>query len=390
MGLASAYGLGLDVLVEGIRSGRQPTSDASDLGLTGERSTLLARVPMSGRAPGEAGYADLLLATVEQALAGLDDRDVFSAADCALVVGTGGFLYASNAERYWRDRQAQRHGESFATPFRVRGPSWGAGLIRGHFAMRGPVVTLSTGCSSSANALLVAHEMITGGQIRRAVVIGAEGANAVTIAGFDALMLLDPRGCRPFDRDRQGLRLGDGVGVILLEAVDSAEAAWPRTGDDRPFLLGGANACDTHHLTSANPDGSVMASVMLAALTDAMLTPAQVEAIKAHGTGSVDSDAAEAQAIHQVFGATPPAITALKPWVGHTLGACGVLESVAWLACLQAGFMPPVAGFSSVDPALAITPLTRVTTAPGGPCLLNFFGFGGNYTALVMAGRIRA
>jgi 3-oxoacyl-(acyl-carrier-protein) synthase len=137
-------------------------------------------------------------------------------------------------------------------------------------------------------------------------------------------------------------------------------------------------------MTSATPDGSAMRSVMEMALADAGLQPADVTLIKAHGTGSLDNDIAEAAAMRALFGEQLPPFTGIKRYIGHTLGACGAVEIATFLGCLRAGFVPPTAGFTHPDPALHIAPLTGFLPAPKGPVMFNFFGFGGNYASLIL------
>ena len=194
------------------------------------------------------------------------------------------------------------------------------------------------------------------------------------------------------------MQIGEAVGAVLLEADDAAHnddlllggrSRHPGSRDTGASLLGGANLCDIHHTTSASPDGSAMRHVMEMALTDAGLRPADVSLIKAHGTGSLDNDTAEAAAMRTLFGTDVPPFTSIKRYLGHTLGACGAVELAALLGCLRAGFVPPTAGFSHPDAALNITPLTEARPAPVGPVMLNFFGFGGNYASLLIA-RARA
>jgi 3-oxoacyl-[acyl-carrier-protein] synthase I len=373
VGVLSCYGSGTRALAEGMRAGACPARRATGIGYPLEPPPFFNRFPEASYPPGEEASALVLLETVQQMLHtwGGDVSEI-SRADCALVVGSGGFLYASGAELYWRWRGEARTGQ----PFHVRGPSWGASLIAARYNMRGPAFTLSTGCSSSANALLAAKELIERGDARRAIVVGAEGLSTVTLSGFDSLMLLDPQGCRPFDRDRAGLQLGEAVAALLLE-----RAATPASG---AIVRGAANLCDTHHLTSASPDGGVMRAVMLEAIANAGVAPADIALVKAHGTGSVDSDAAEAHAIRSVFGNALPSVSAFKRYVGHTLGACGALETAAMIACFEQAFIPPAAGFANVDPELAVEPLRAPIAALDGAYLLNFFGFGGNYTSLVV------
>lgn len=364
-------------LVEGIRAGLCPVAEADGFVYRPPELPLVSRFPGPVRQPGEAGAAARLLQVAEQALGGLRiGEDALQAEELGLLVGTCGFLYASGAELYGRATGALPDDP----PFAVRGPSWGAGLIADRYGLRGPSLTVSSGCSSSANALLIAAEMIERGCLRRALVIGAEELSAVTLSGFDSLMLLDPAGCRPFDRDRQGLQIGEAITAMVLEADGDARAG--PGGFAR--IRGGANRCDTHHLTGASPDGNVMREVMREALACAGIGAADVVAVKAHGTGSADSDRAEAAALRAAFGAALPPVLALKRYVGHTLGACGTLETAALMGCVADAFLPAAAGFNAVDPELGLMPLREQTRAGAGHYLLNFFGFGGNYTSLVV------
>jgi 3-oxoacyl-(acyl-carrier-protein) synthase len=370
----SAHGAGLTALVDGIRAGHCPVRPAVDIGFPTQPPPLVSAFPARILPPGDAATATLLLETIDQLIANWDgDPGAIRRDDTALIVGSGGFLFASGAERYWRWQQKKPP----ATPFLVRGPAWGSELITAHLRLCGTVMTLSTGCSSSANALLTATEMLQRGRARRVLVVGVEGLSAVTLSGFDSLMLLDPNGCRPFDKNRMGLQIGEGIAALMLEADPEKTA--------HATILGGANLCDIHHLTSAGPDGAVMRDVMVQALASAGISRDQIAAVKAHGTGSIDSDRAEANALCAVFGASLPPVIGLKRYVGHTLGACGGVELAAMIGCLQSNFLPPTAGFETIDPEIDFTP-TRVQLSAGtGNYLLNFFGFGGNYTSLVMA-----
>lgn len=374
LGLLTSYGMGLASTVTALqqeRSGITPLTlfplDFADRFQVNQFDH--ARFPTD-----EAGTEELLLSVARDALAhsGLAHAQTDALRDCALVLGTSGFLFAAETE-YRRHFAAT--GEVSTPPLRASG--WYAARVAQLLGLAGPVFTLSTACSSSANALLAAADLITRGEVSRALVIGIEGLSSITLTGFQSLMLLDPDGCRPFDAQRAGLQLGEGVGALLLEAETDNNAK----GD---FLRGGANLCDIHHVTSASPDGSAMHAVMEQALATAALEASAIHAIKAHGTGSQDNDAAEAAAMRTLFAGQPPAFTALKRYVGHTLGACGAIETAVFVGCLRAGFIPAAAGFRHIDSALRIQPLTRAMRADPGHYMLNFFGFGGNYASLVI------
>ncbi|MBI5970700.1 MAG: hypothetical protein HY884_06060 [Deltaproteobacteria bacterium] len=301
----------------------------------------------------------------------------------ALILGSTGFIYES--ESLYRRQKAL--GQALPPPLSGRSVGRVAAGIAKRHALKGPVLTVTTACTSSANALLLAASMIKRGDVKRAIVIGAEMLNAFTLNGFYSLMLLSPEGIKPFDAGRRGLQLGEAAAVIILEAADSMDAAGI-------YLSGGANNCDTHNVISTSRDGRLVAEVMKTAMNAAGVFAADIAAIKAHGTGSLDNDSTEASAMRLVFeeggkgekgSAKVPPFTGLKGCMGHTLGACGAVETVAFFKCLKEGFIPSAMGFKDVDPGIGLSPLTtaRMMDNASGFYMLNFFGFGGNNTSLV-------
>jgi 3-oxoacyl-(acyl-carrier-protein) synthase len=371
LGLVSSYGRGVACAVEGVRAGRTGITPLSLFSLPFQNQIQVNQYDHAPFPPGSACATATMQAAAREALAEAQ-LDAAALRDAALIIGTSSFLFAGEAD--YRRTLADT-GEAVMPP--LPPPGQAALHVAGLLGIEGPVLTLSTACSSSANALLVAAAMLRRGEARRALVIGVEGLSAIALSGFHSLLLLDPEGCRPFDAGRRGMQIGEAVGAVLLEAGDATHSG------DR--LLGGANLCDTHHMTSATPDGSAMRSVMEMALADAGLQAADVAVIKAHGTGSLDNDTAESAAMRALFGDDLPPFTGIKRYLGHTLGACGAVELAVFLGCLRAGFVPPTAGFASPDPALRITPLAAMQSAPKGPAMLNFFGFGGNYASLLIA-----
>jgi len=372
LGLVSSYGQGVARAAAGMITGRPAITPLTLFTVPFVDRIRVNQFDHAPYPPGEAGALALLETVIREALteAGLTATDL---RDAALVVGTSGFLFAAEAE--YRRRQAQ-HDDLSSLPA-LRAPGYLTQELAGQLGIRGPVMTLSTACSSSANALLVASGFLRRGEARRALVIGVEGLSAVTLNGFQSLMLLDPEGCRPFDAERRGMQLGEAAAAVLLEAdPDPAEH-----GDS---LLGGANLCDIHHVTSASPDGSAMRTVMEMALADAGVAPDQVTLVKAHGTGSPDNDMAEAAAMRALWGEQLPPFTAIKRYLGHTLGACGVVELTALVGCLRAGVVPPASGCEQPDPELRVTPLRAPYPAVPGVVMFNFFGFGGNYASFLI------
>ena len=371
LGLISSYGIGVAHTVEAMRAGRSGITPLTLFSLPFQQKIQVNQFDHAPFPPGSAGNTAVMETAAHEALAGTN-LSAADLADMALLLGASSFLFAGEA-----DYRLSLAATGKATMPPIPPPGQVALGLAERLGMKGPVLTLNTACSSSANALLAAASRLRRGEARRALVLGVEGLSAGALTGFYSMMLLDPDGCRPFDAKRSGMQIGEAVGAVLLEAEDGEE----HPGDS---LLGGANLCDTHHMTSASPDGSAMRSVMEMALADAGLEPADIAVIKAHGTGSSDNDTAETAAMRALFGNRLPPFTGIKRYLGHTLGACGTVELAAFLGCLRAGFVPPTLGCAQPDPALHIAPLTEYRPATRGPAMLNFFGFGGNYASLIV------
>jgi 3-oxoacyl-[acyl-carrier-protein] synthase-1 len=244
-------------------------------------------------------------------------------------------------------------------------------LMRETCGIEGPDFAFNTACTASANALLAAQRSLSVGRFDHALILGVELANRTTLTGFSGLQLLADE-LRPFDARRSGIVLGEGIGAAVLER-----------GSGRLNFPGGSSNSDTYSVTSANPDGSSIARLEAEVLARASLKPDAIRGIKAHGTASPLNDAGEAAGLRKTFGLLPP-LTALKPYLGHTLGACGIVEFALLGGALAEGFLPAVPGFSQEDPLLGVRPLTAAAPAPDGTYLLNYFGFGGNNTALLL------
>lgn len=239
----------------------------------------------------------------------------------------------------------------------------------------GPDRVFNTACTASANALLHAARAIAGGRIEQALVVGTELANYTTLAGFAGMQLLAPGAMRPFDRNRDGLVLGEGCAALLLRAGREDAALQ---------LRGGASRCDTFSISASNPDGGAIAAVMAEALANTGLSGPELAAIKGHGTASPLNDNGEAAGLGRLFGASRPPLFLLKALLGHTLGACGAVETALLAMALRAGLLPGSAGCTQPDPALGAAPQLLPQAARPGSYLLNFFGFGGNNCALVL------
>lgn len=252
-----------------------------------------------------------------------------------------------------------------------------ASAVMERLGIRGESYTFTTACTSSANAFLYAAAMIGQGRIERALVIGYDLFNNLGFYGFEGLKSLATSTYRPFDRQRDGLILGEACGAVVLEGR-------PRAAGDFRFL-GGANLCDTYSVTSHDEEGTAVAETMNRALGQAGIDPGAIRAVKAHATGTENSDRTECAAMRLTFAGRVPPVTCVKPFIGHTVGACGVCELILFTQSLKAGFIPATPGFREKDEGCNLTPLTENEAVGEGIFMLNYFGFGGNCTTLILS-----
>jgi 3-oxoacyl-[acyl-carrier-protein] synthase-1 len=248
--------------------------------------------------------------------------------------------------------------------------------LRRRFGLRGPDYTISTACTASANALIYGDALVRSGRVRHAVVVGLEVFNSVTALGFHSLSLLARDGMKPFDAARGGLVLGEGCSALVIGAENSRENAF--------HLRGGANLCDVFGMSAANPDGSTVATVIRQALDAANVSEQRIAGVKTHGTASLLNDEAEAAGMRLVF-SNLPQLCALKPFIGHTFGACGLNELVLFCGLAERGYFPATPGVCAEPGDLDIRLHQKPAPIEPGVFLLDYFGFGGNNSALVIA-----
>jgi 3-oxoacyl-[acyl-carrier-protein] synthase II len=258
-----------------------------------------------------------------------------------------------------------------------------ADRIAGHLGLMGPKTTFMTACSSGATAVGYAGDLI---RTRSAPVVicgGTEPLCRVTYAAFNALQAVDPDCCRPFDKNRQGLSLGEGAGILILESLTHARRRGARIHGE---LLGYGLSCDAHHMTAPEPEGAGAALAMRRALEDAGMAPEAVDYINAHGTATPANDPMETRAIKAVFGRRAYAIpvSSTKSMIGHTLGAAGAIEAVVSVLAIRDRFTPPTIHLQTPDPQCDLDYVPEMArTADLKVVLSNSFAFGGNNTALV-------
>lgn len=251
-----------------------------------------------------------------------------------------------------------------------------ADFTRQYLALSGPAVVVSSACSSSAKVFASAHRMIATGLIDAAVVGGVDSLCLTTLYGFNSLGLLSTQACRPFDRARDGISIGEAAAFALLERVPQ------KVDKNAVLLLGVGESSDAHHMSSPHPEGLGARMAMQDALKTAGLEAADIDYINLHGTATQSNDAAETKAVAALFGDHTPC-SSTKGATGHTLGAAGGLEAVICALALQHGLLPGGLNMQELDPALPLDYLQENRVQVLRHVLSNSFGFGGTNCSLV-------
>jgi 3-oxoacyl-[acyl-carrier-protein] synthase-1/3-oxoacyl-[acyl-carrier-protein] synthase II len=291
----------------------------------------------------------------------------------AVVIGgtTGGML---TTEDHWKA------GTMTAEALVHHGTGTVAELLAETFGCRGPVLTVSTACSSGAAVLKLALELLRGGHVRSVLAGGADSLCRLSYYGFHSLQLIDPEMPRPFDANRRGMSVAEAAGMLLLVA---AETPPPNAVAE---VRGAGLSCDAHHPTAPEPEGKGAFQAIRSALADAGLPPSAIDYVNLHGTGTPDNDRSEACALAALFeGPTPPA-SSVKGALGHSLAAAGAVEAVISALAIARGQIPGHVGRETADPEMDQLRLAESTAKAAVRAVLsNSFGFGGNNAAVVLA-----
>ena len=255
--------------------------------------------------------------------------------------------------------------------------------IANFYGFRGPRSTIATACSSSATAIGYGADLIRSGEADVVIAGGAESLSELTFSGFNALRSVDRSTCRPFDKHREGLVLGESGSILVLESRQRAE---DRGIPGYAEVLGYGICADAYHITSPDPQGDGAERSMGNALKNAGLSPETVDYINAHGTGTPVNDRVETIAIKRFFGKKSEAIpvSSVKSALGHCLGAAGAVEAVATILALYHGVLPPTLNYQEPDPDCDLDYVpNEARVADIQVALSNSFAFGGNNTTLV-------
>jgi len=367
MGIVSSLGLGLDETLDALITGKRALTPASPFPILLPQHLPVgaaSAVSLENAAETPPRTHRLARLAADQALASCGEPPD------AIVLGstTGGILTTESLfERKIVD--PQRYGMH------------ALGSIAEDLARRcgctGPVVTVSTACSSGAVAIKLALEMLRCGFARRVLAGGADSLCRLTYFGFNALQLIDPDGARPLDRDRRGMSVAEGAAMLLLSLAPSDAGGLQ--------VIGAGLSCDAYHATTPHPEGAGAMAAMQAALDDAGVAVSEIDYINLHGTGTIDNDLSEARAVKTLFASGLPPASSIKGATGHPLAAAGAIEAVVAALSIEHGLIPANVGLGTIDPALDMAPVTSPLKRPVTTVLSNSFGFGGNNAALIVS-----
>jgi 3-oxoacyl-[acyl-carrier-protein] synthase II len=262
-------------------------------------------------------------------------------------------------------------------------PSYTTDRVAESFGFSGPKFTVTTACSSSATAIGYGADLIIGGKSKAVLCGGSEGLSELTFGGFNSLKAMDPSPCKPFDRKRAGMSLGEGAGILILEDLDEAEK---RGAEIFAEFLGYGIGGEAYHITAPEPTGMREARIMKEAIEEGGISPNEVDYINAHGTGTPLNDKVETLSIKKTFGerAYSIPISSIKSSVGHCLGAAGAIEAIASILSMVHQFIPPTLNHKEGDEDCDLDYVPEKGREKEVKVVLsNSFAFGGNCTTLI-------
>ena len=295
------------------------------------------------------------------------------------VIGTtsGGMSYGEDYYRALRQAGDLRRAPTWIANYPAQKPVIDA---QESLEISSPCQVIANACASGTNAIGHAFQCVRSGRYQRVLVGGYDALSEMVFVGFDSLQASTPEKCRPFDRQRTGMVLGEGAAILALEDLNSA------SGRGAPILaeiIGYGISTDNFHITQPDPSGIGPRQAMERALANANASAKEIDYINAHGTATVFNDAAEGKAISTLFNGVP--VSSTKSMMGHSLGAAGAIEAIVCLLALQHQFLPSNINFRESDDGLDINVVANeARPAPVRTVLSNSFGFGGTNASILM------
>lgn len=257
-------------------------------------------------------------------------------------------------------------------------------VVASHLGVEGMRNCLVAACSSSTIAIQQGVDAIRAGRLDAAFAGGTDALARLTFAGFNALRLMDPEPCRPFDKGRNGMNIGEGAAILVLEEMARARA---RGAHIYAEIAGCSFTCEAYHPTAPEPEGRAIGQTIASALKDAGIDAGAVDHVNAHGTATPQNDRAESRGLHVVFGdrARRLPVTSIKAMIGHCLGAAGALEAAAVAMTIDRGVIPPTIHHETPDPECDVDVVANEAREARVRCVVSTsLAFGGNDSALVM------
>ena len=295
------------------------------------------------------------------------------------VIGTtsGGMSYGEHYYRSLRQAGDLRHAATWIANYPAQKPVIDA---QESFGISSPYQVIANACASGTNAIGHAFECVRSGRYQRVLAGGYDALSELVFTGFDSLQASTPEKCRPFDRHRTGMVLGEGAALLALENLDSAQR---RGAPVLAEIIGYGISTDNFHITQPDPSGIGPRQAMERAVQSAHVAENEIDYINAHGTATLFNDAAEGKAINRLFNGVP--VSSTKSMMGHSLGAAGAIEAVVCLLALQRQFLPPNINFRAADDDLDL----NIVANESRPAVLrtvlsNSFGFGGTNASILM------
>jgi 3-oxoacyl-[acyl-carrier-protein] synthase II len=381
-GVISPLGFGLDETLDSLRSGRDCVTPVTRFPVEQCRCKTAGQVPddwlesnQNGRRVRRLHRAShMMSAALREGLA--QDRQ-FRPELAVIGTTSGGMSFGENYYRALSRQRELRHAPRWIANYPPQKPIIDAQDALGISA---PCQVIANACASGTNAIGHAFECVRSGRYQRILAGGYDALSELVFVGFDSLQASTPEKCRPFDRDRSGMVLGEGAAILALE---NAEAARARGANILAEIVGYGISTDNFHLTQPNPTGVAARQAMERALDDSHIATSQVDYINAHGTATPLNDAAEGKAIKELFGGVP--VSSSKSMMGHSLGAAGAIEGIVCLLALQHQFLPANINFRAPDHDVDLAIVANESRpATLHVAVSNSFGFGGTNASIVI------
>jgi 3-oxoacyl-[acyl-carrier-protein] synthase II len=383
-GLVSPLGLGLNATLTALQEARDCIAPVTRFSVDKCRCRTAGQVPddllaastKNGRQARRLHRASrMMIGALGEALA--QDRQFRP--ELAVIGTTSGGM--SFGENYYR--ALHRHGALRETPAWIANYPPQKPLMDAleHAGMSVPCQIIANACASGTNAIGHAFEAVRSGQYERVLTGGYDALSELVFVGFDSLQASTPEKCRPFDRERSGMVIGEGAAILALENLDSARR---RNAKILAEITGYGISTDNHHLTQPNPSGVGPRAAMEQALQSANLAPEEIDYVNAHGTATPFNDAAEGKAIAELFGNSVP-VSSTKAMMGHSLGAAGAIEAIFCILALRNQFLPANINFRAPDGDVDLGIVANETRPASLRAVIsNSFGFGGTNASIVM------